>query len=332
MEHYAHLIRAKGSADGFNTEMSEWLHIYRVKQGYWASNKKNYTQQMIQYLWHQEAIHKFMAFLTWTNATHPVVNGSYDEDGDSSTESETSSMDELVELISHAPGAHWHMAKQAPMPGTSLQDLIGKHGAVDIVAALAMYLRQYVPNCQITPSKFDRVDDAEEIGLKGYRAASIHAFFRLPHWFECSDTLACIERFTNFTLPVEPLRMSQISYSMRHNRRHGEIVHVNSIKRSCHLTPKFGSAKRCNQTWTSENVLDECQTFLLNSQLSIYMFQMCYSDFVVEKNNNAIVGLAMRTDMRRMRVRVVKRGKWVSWAHTGRPNIYRLQKRRWGEI
>ncbi|KAF8495591.1 hypothetical protein JB92DRAFT_2834758 [Gautieria morchelliformis] len=310
MEHYAHLIRAKGSADGFNTEI----------------NKKNYTQQMIQYLWHQEAIHKFTAFLTWTNATHPVINRSYDEDGDSSTESETSSMDEPVELISHTPSTHWHIAKQAPMPGTSLQDLIEKHGAMDIVAALAMYLCQYVPNCQITPSTFDCVDvytrlyidlqspqclnddiqkdiiracpashsprkkclvpalfdtalihdtwDAEEIGLKGYRAARICAIFRLSHWF------------TNFTLPVEPLQMSQVSYSMHHNRRHGEIVHVNSIQRSCYLTPKFGSAKHRNQTWTSENVLDECQTFFLNSQLSIYMFQMCDGDFVVEKDNH----------------------------------------------
>ncbi|KAF8509392.1 hypothetical protein JB92DRAFT_3083772 [Gautieria morchelliformis] len=294
MEHYAHLIRAKGSADGFNTEMSERRHIDCAKEGYRASNKKNYTQQMIQYLWRQEAMNKFTAFLTWTNATHPVINRSYDEDGDSSTD---------IELISHTHGTCWHIAKQAPMPGTSLQDLIEKHGAVDIVAALAMYLRQYVPNCQITPSTFDHVDkclvpalfdtalihdtrDAEEIGLKGYRAARIRAIFRLPHWFECSDTLAYIERFTNFTLPVEPLRMSQVSYSMRHNRRHGEIVHVNTIQRSCHLTPKFGSAKHRNQTWTSENVLDECQTFFLNSQLSIYMFQMCDGDFVVEKDNH----------------------------------------------
>ncbi|KAF8487754.1 hypothetical protein JB92DRAFT_3085489 [Gautieria morchelliformis] len=71
MEHYAHLIQANGSADSFNTEMSQWLHIDCAKEGYWASNN-NYTQQMIQYLWHQEAIPKFTAFLAWTNATHPV--------------------------------------------------------------------------------------------------------------------------------------------------------------------------------------------------------------------------------------------------------------------
>ncbi|KAF8526818.1 hypothetical protein JB92DRAFT_3108051 [Gautieria morchelliformis] len=158
MEHYAHLIRAKGSADGFNTEMSERLHIDCAKEGYRASNKKNYTQQMIQYLWRQESIHKFTAFLAWTNATRPVINRSDDEDSDSSTESETSGMEEPVEPISCVPGTHWHIAKQAPMPGTSLQDLIENHGAMDIVAALGMYLRQYVPHCQITPSKFDRID------------------------------------------------------------------------------------------------------------------------------------------------------------------------------
>ncbi|KAF8531730.1 hypothetical protein JB92DRAFT_3086534 [Gautieria morchelliformis] len=41
MEHYIALIQAKGTPDGFNTELSERLHIDFAKEGYQASNKKN---------------------------------------------------------------------------------------------------------------------------------------------------------------------------------------------------------------------------------------------------------------------------------------------------
>ncbi|KAF8485578.1 hypothetical protein JB92DRAFT_2760696, partial [Gautieria morchelliformis] len=63
---------------------------------------------------------------------------------------------------------------------------------------------------------------------------------------------------------------------------HATIVPIDSILRSCHLTPKFGRQR--NATWTAENVLDKCSDFFLNSHRSIYMFQMCDGDFVLEEN------------------------------------------------
>ncbi|KAJ6523756.1 hypothetical protein B0H19DRAFT_1085611 [Mycena capillaripes] len=46
IKHYADSIRSRGTADGFNTENTERLHIDLSKAGYNASNQVNYTRQM----------------------------------------------------------------------------------------------------------------------------------------------------------------------------------------------------------------------------------------------------------------------------------------------
>ena len=70
MEHYVELIERFGSADGFNTESPEWLHIDYAKNAYRASNKKDYTRQMTNWLWRQEAVDRFSLYLNW------IANGS----------------------------------------------------------------------------------------------------------------------------------------------------------------------------------------------------------------------------------------------------------------
>ena len=56
MVHYVEAIKSRGSADGFNTESPERLHIDYAKEGYRASNKKDYVKQMTVWLGRQEAI------------------------------------------------------------------------------------------------------------------------------------------------------------------------------------------------------------------------------------------------------------------------------------
>jgi len=46
MVHYVAAIQSRGSADGFNTESLERLHIDYAKEAYRASNKKEYVHQM----------------------------------------------------------------------------------------------------------------------------------------------------------------------------------------------------------------------------------------------------------------------------------------------
>ncbi|KAK0421534.1 hypothetical protein EV421DRAFT_2069709 [Armillaria borealis] len=65
MDHYVHLIRQFGSADGFNTESPERLHIDYAKDAYRASNKRDYIAQMTTWLRRQEAVDRFTAYLHW---------------------------------------------------------------------------------------------------------------------------------------------------------------------------------------------------------------------------------------------------------------------------
>ncbi|KAJ7246428.1 hypothetical protein C8J57DRAFT_1081604 [Mycena rebaudengoi] len=65
MEHYVFLIRLFGSADGFNTESPERLHIDYAKNAYRASNRRDYIIQMTRWLRRQEAVDRFTMYLDW---------------------------------------------------------------------------------------------------------------------------------------------------------------------------------------------------------------------------------------------------------------------------
>ncbi|THG94839.1 hypothetical protein EW026_g6707 [Hermanssonia centrifuga] len=65
MLHYVDLIEQLGTADGFNTEWSERLHIDYAKDAYRASNKKDYIAQMTKWLSRQETVDRFAIYLEW---------------------------------------------------------------------------------------------------------------------------------------------------------------------------------------------------------------------------------------------------------------------------
>ncbi|EKM48101.1 uncharacterized protein PHACADRAFT_203252 [Phanerochaete carnosa HHB-10118-sp] len=65
MDHYIQSIRLLGTADRYNTEGPERLHIDFAKLGYRASNHRNYFGQMTTWLDHQEAAICFDAYLHW---------------------------------------------------------------------------------------------------------------------------------------------------------------------------------------------------------------------------------------------------------------------------
>ncbi|KAJ7813113.1 hypothetical protein B0H14DRAFT_3090373 [Mycena olivaceomarginata] len=70
LEHYEPSIRLFGSAEGFNTESPECLHIDYAKNAYWASNRKDYIVQMTLWLQRQESVARFSAFKEWIS--HPT--------------------------------------------------------------------------------------------------------------------------------------------------------------------------------------------------------------------------------------------------------------------
>ncbi|KAJ7898890.1 hypothetical protein B0H14DRAFT_3080756 [Mycena olivaceomarginata] len=64
LKHYTDTIRSRGTADGYNTENTERLHIDLAKA---------YLQQMTVWLRRQEAIHKFGSYLQWAIPGYIVV-------------------------------------------------------------------------------------------------------------------------------------------------------------------------------------------------------------------------------------------------------------------
>jgi len=70
--HYISSIWALGSADGYNMEYPECLHIDYTKDAYRASNKRDYVEQMALWLQHQEAIHHRTAYHAWRQLKKPA--------------------------------------------------------------------------------------------------------------------------------------------------------------------------------------------------------------------------------------------------------------------
>ena len=62
--HYIDCICSLGSADGYNTESPERLHIDYVKDAYHASNKRDYVKQMAIWLQRHEATHPLASIVS----------------------------------------------------------------------------------------------------------------------------------------------------------------------------------------------------------------------------------------------------------------------------
>ena len=63
--HYVEGIKRLGSADGFNSEHPEWLHINFAKCPYLATNSHEYVGQMTKSIQWQEALVLQNNFLEW---------------------------------------------------------------------------------------------------------------------------------------------------------------------------------------------------------------------------------------------------------------------------
>ncbi|KAH9008739.1 hypothetical protein EDB85DRAFT_2163908 [Lactarius pseudohatsudake] len=72
--HYTRSITLFGTADNYNTENSERLHIDLTKNAYRATNFKDEYKQMTTWLERQEAMHQHAAFIEWCNCGHSALS------------------------------------------------------------------------------------------------------------------------------------------------------------------------------------------------------------------------------------------------------------------
>lgn len=152
---------------------------------------------------------------------------------------------------------------------------------------------------RVVPGRFDtalvNVDDGQKIGIrgecsmslllmhdtnndiisfKGYRIAQVRVIFTLPEKIrslfspaaasELPLHFAYVEWFTPFaSVPDRHHRLYQVKRAWINGDRLCSIVPVSDIRRSIHLIPRFG--RIAPATWTSSNVLEQCDTFFVNA-------------------------------------------------------------------
>ncbi|KAJ7911973.1 hypothetical protein B0H13DRAFT_2478875, partial [Mycena leptocephala] len=153
MQHYVDMIRALGTADGYNTELSERLHIDCAKLGYAASSKKEYVRQMTTWLMRREAIDRFASYLQWAIPGYLVeLNDALDDSPDADESDDDSDLDDIVDSPSGNQPAYT-IAKKAPFARVTVTSLESDYGAADFLSHLENFLRDET----ILPGRFHEI-------------------------------------------------------------------------------------------------------------------------------------------------------------------------------
>ncbi|TFY59021.1 hypothetical protein EVG20_g7943 [Dentipellis fragilis] len=183
MIHYVASIRSRGAADRFNSEAPERLHIDYAKEAYRASNKRDYTAQMMLWLQRQEAVVLCSSYLDWIrerrarmdrNATRPVSGESDCEDEDQDSDTGSDDQEERTVQLSMAPSVpmptllpRYQVAMKSPK---GYQDLLvnqleERFHATNFLPAFSTFIEQRLPRGTIRPSHFDRFDCYRRVTL-----------------------------------------------------------------------------------------------------------------------------------------------------------------------
>ncbi|KAH7916503.1 hypothetical protein BJ138DRAFT_995434, partial [Hygrophoropsis aurantiaca] len=162
MEHYQMLIELFGSADGFNSESPERLHIDYAKDAYRASNKKDYLIQMTVWLQRQESVDRWAVFLEWMKHGS-LAPGEIIDTIALPPAGEDQSLDEAEDIDleqAHAPVTSIAIfnykvaAKHAPaLQSVPASQIVTDQRAPQFIPALSRYLRKH--GGSIIPQQFD---------------------------------------------------------------------------------------------------------------------------------------------------------------------------------
>lgn len=139
IKHYVDSIRYRGTADGFNTEGTERLHIDLAKLGYRASNKKAYIKQMTIWLTRQEAVQRFCAYLQWAISSYRAqLLGEVDEPlEDIQDEDEGEKEQQKISTTGYT------ITKKPPLPNVPISSISEDYGAKDFLIELNKYLHSF---------------------------------------------------------------------------------------------------------------------------------------------------------------------------------------------
>ncbi|KAG1734399.1 uncharacterized protein EDB91DRAFT_1238423 [Suillus paluster] len=306
MRHYVQSIRALGSADGFNSESPECLHIDYAKDAYQASSKVDYIAQMTHWLKLQEAVFRHSIFLNWV-ASKSGLGRSLALD--------------LLEDEDEEPT----FADSDITPS----GLLASHdfGAVDFIPTLQTFLTHHFPHSSISASQYDRFDLFKSVllllpqrdhisdlkrlnrihthpaipnrdrhkppspahfdvafvvedhqlrecgtGLDGLWLAQIRAIFKLPcHYGKFPHPLVYVKWFRPLHDPEPATNLYQLARSTRNQRCFASVISVQDLLQAAHLMARFGSSK-VDVSWINGDVLELADEFYVNPYINFHIF------------------------------------------------------------
>jgi Plavaka transposase len=173
MMHYVEAIRSRGTADGYNTESSERLHIDYAKEGYRASNKKDYIKQMTVWLGRQEAVSRFQAYLVYAAKQTTTVpsQDSHQLDSDSEDDLDNDNLnsnDPTVPVSMSTTGLTSHSVSLKPAyPHLGISTITTEFKVTGFLHALTTYIRRAYPPpaLPLLPSTADCFDVYKRVNI-----------------------------------------------------------------------------------------------------------------------------------------------------------------------
>ncbi|KAF8181120.1 RNA ligase-domain-containing protein [Mycena galopus ATCC 62051] len=270
MEHYTPGIRLFGSATGFNTEAPERLHIDYAKEGYRASNKKDYISQMTTWLQRQEAVDRFTAYLQFLPAAQTYIRKH-----SSSFIPQSFGRFALFKRITIT------LPSIAQVSDLKLRNVVRVLPPVAAVPGTRNHgERAYQEIALIHTGKCNAATDGT--ALEGLRVAQVRVLFTFPPYypspFNAAKPLAYIEWFTPFSRPEANSGLYLVRRSTRQHLPYAEIIELDRIARNCFLVPR-SEAGQTDRSWTTEAVTDLCPAFYFNPHLDLHTFSLCDDDF-----------------------------------------------------
>ncbi|KAJ3525552.1 hypothetical protein NMY22_g10528 [Coprinellus aureogranulatus] len=300
--HYRVLIETFGTADNFNTEYTERLHIDLAKEAYRASNSKDEYSQMTAWLDRRERIllhdkyirrqlervehaedpspsHSVAPILPPPSLPPDVEDGRLEwalarflvrsENPDWSQRR----IDELASTL-HIPFGKLSLFHRIKFVSTDPYALNpDTEFTVDSIHAEPARADKYG---KLIPGRFDtaliRYKNENNAGLKDWCIGRVRCVFKLP-----ADARFCFSSkrppsgFLAFVDWLTPLgtasvgrghSLFKVSYRYQGGARHSSIIPVRLIHRSIHLLPCFGPVAPAD--WKSSNVLDLATSFYVN--------------------------------------------------------------------
>jgi hypothetical protein len=308
--HYSKSISLFGTADNYNTEQSERLHI-DTKKAFQATNFKNEFEQMTTWAQRREAMDQRAAFIEWREGRsrrlpkppsaypcpglilspfltiHPSEKGVTFE-GLSNRYGAVDFQDALADFIVRhnfpelSASAARRRADNTLLPFRrvfTFHKIKFSSPSLDVGTVDALHIRPSTSNRRgAIPGRFDTA--LVKVGTR-FRVVQIRVVFRLPpsvaHSIFLSSRpapptdLVYVEWFSPLsTPPVDSHGMHRISRSHRNGRRLASIIPLSDVCRSVQLFPTFGQVAPRN--WQSPTVLEECRTFYVNPFLDRHMY------------------------------------------------------------